>query len=774
MSKSYCLCITLALMLCVQARFAPAADDFGDFVLQIKQILEEESGAYERFLSRSATLLEKRCKKRRWSDLRKALQAGGWEPTAVRERRNWALYRCTVVTNVLRAADGPKMAGYLEFGVWTSEDKTKQEERTVWGTSARLIMSPTALCEKVIREKRFPAETVIGEAMAAWPVTRTAKEFPVLQKIDLSFGRVATATVGSGTPGFTLGLVFHAKDDEERARHVECWSLMSSGDKGSRTPITNWRYRDSFPTNLIHGLAKGLRAAAGRRDVSYQRVVRDATHTAQRVTLGRNWSTVEKALDEQGLRLLDNRPDEYGCLYDYLAVENACKASGGTEMDLVLQFWTTYKKSRIAPTVETVARANAALTCAVRRPYAEAMGKGAFGKGTVIQLALACEETKTAAKEHPFVNSIEVSYEVLGNRWAMWNPWGFRIWIELIKGRDDDSSGQRIWACFASGLDPMDAGGWAPMVKTFVPSNTVTKAECHTGGGWRQSEDHFWLQKKGAPSDRRGSEEPESTDIASLGDLRALSRTTTAIYIATKDIYDNDLKVLSEFPDLFVLHMSTCDDITDHGLSHLNGLRKLKYLRLSGEKVRGSGLQHLRDLSKLESLHIYSTSRLSDRGVAEIAKMKQLRDLWLGGMTDKQLGKISVLTELRELSFGGHVTDEGIAQVSRLEKLESLRLQHIAGVTSRGLRPLSKLRNLTTISLISAPLGDDGLERLADIESLKYVAMHGLNITDEGLMHLSKLQGFTRLYVTGCEDVTERGIEALRASLKGEFVREHP
>lgn len=60
--------------------------------------------------------------------------------------------------------------------------------------------------------------------------------------------------------------------------------------------------------------------------------------------------------------------------------------------------------------------------------------------------------------------------------------------------------------------------------------------------------------------------------------------------------------------------------------------------------------------------------------------------------------------------------------------------------------------------------------QLSKIESLEYVEMHGLEITDAGIQTLSNLVHLKRLYVEGCRGVTTEGVNKLKASLKADFV----
>jgi hypothetical protein len=84
------------------------------------------------------------------------------------------------------------------------------------------------------------------------------------------------------------------------------------------------------------------------------------------------------------------------------------------------------------------------------------------------------------------------------------------------------------------------------------------------------------------------------------------------------DIGDNDLEVLSSFPDLQTLGLSGTK-VTDAGLAHLVGLKKLNTLKLGFTNITDHGLITLAKLSGLQSLDLLRT-KVTSVGVAELQK----------------------------------------------------------------------------------------------------------------------------------------------------------
>ena len=131
--------------------------------------------------------------------------------------------------------------------------------------------------------------------------------------------------------------------------------------------------------------------------------------------------------------------------------------------------------------------------------------------------------------------------------------------------------------------------------------------------------------------------------VYGLGDLGALPSQTPAITVKNNEITDADLATLARFTDLQVLDLGGCVGITDNGLRQLTRLKKLKSLTLSGDRLGGSGLGHLHDLPALENLTLYSSQGVTDKDIAELAKMNQLTRLtlwWASRLTDDQLAQL--------------------------------------------------------------------------------------------------------------------------------------
>jgi uncharacterized protein (TIGR03067 family) len=136
--------------------------------------------------------------------------------------------------------------------------------------------------------------------------------------------------------------------------------------------------------------------------------------------------------------------------------------------------------------------------------------------------------------------------------------------------------------------------------------------------------------------------------------------------------------------------------LTDRALQHLRGLKRLRTMKLINTNITGSGLDCLKDLPALEELDLPLIAFSAD--VARV----------LGGMQS-----------LRRFRYAD-VTDECLAEIARLSRLEELELFG-DGVTDRGAEHLRRLVNLRKLSIRGSQMTDGGLRQLADLPDLQYL-----------------------------------------------------
>ena len=102
-------------------------------------------------------------------------------------------------------------------------------------------------------------------------------------------------------------------------------------------------------------------------------------------------------------------------------------------------------------------------------------------------------------------------------------------------------------------------------------------------------------------------------------------------------------------------------------------------------------------------------------------------------VADKKTGKIEQLTLV-----SAPLTDVGVDRIAKLTDLTALNLVGTK-ITDEGLRHIVKLPKLRKLELGKNNITDAGVEHLVGIKSLTYLALNNTRVADRGLVKLSEL-----------------------------------
>jgi hypothetical protein len=156
------------------------------------------------------------------------------------------------------------------------------------------------------------------------------------------------------------------------------------------------------------------------------------------------------------------------------------------------------------------------------------------------------------------------------------------------------------------------------------------------------------------------------------------------------------------------------------GLKCIQHMPALKTLDFTDSEIDDAGLACVKDATQLEMMSFFGSRGLTDRGLAHLQGLKNLK-----------------LLDLRNESFKAtepkapRITDAGLKHLAGLTKLEYLHLmgQHI---TDEGLKHLSGMTNLHTLSLSFSGITDEGLKHLYGLRQLRNLHLYGTQVTPEG------------------------------------------
>ncbi len=171
----------------------------------------------------------------------------------------------------------------------------------------------------------------------------------------------------------------------------------------------------------------------------------------------------------------------------------------------------------------------------------------------------------------------------------------------------------------------------------------------------------------------------------SVGDTRTdealglIAKLPNVQHVTAAGITDNGLIPFAALHNLEGVALFS-DRITGNGIVHLAGLKRLKFLWISGS-ITDSYLENVSKLSQLEHLEICSGQlAITDDGFSHIAKLTNLRSLGFGH--DDWNGS-SILAPVK-------VTDKGLTSLHRLKRLEALHLNTTTQITQAGIDKLGK------------------------------------------------------------------------------------
>ncbi len=222
--------------------------------------------------------------------------------------------------------------------------------------------------------------------------------------------------------------------------------------------------------------------------------------------------------------------------------------------------------------------------------------------------------------------------------------------------------------------------------------------------------------------------------------------------------------------------IADCSKLSDADYKAIGSLTNLKSLSF-GVGFTDKSLPLLTSLSQLEA---FTTNgfQFSDESVKEFAKFKKLRTLTFfhpgKQFTGTGLSQLAELPNLERLTVGGTYTfsDDGMAAVSKLKRLQQLRVWH-AGNTNEGVRNLKDLPALESLTLGqrlaqkgAACPNDETIALLADLKSLKSLELQEARLSYDALVRLKRLVSLKKLTLNGI-DIGDADVERLKKELPG-------
>lgn len=169
--------------------------------------------------------------------------------------------------------------------------------------------------------------------------------------------------------------------------------------------------------------------------------------------------------------------------------------------------------------------------------------------------------------------------------------------------------------------------------------------------------------------------------------------------------------------------------VTDRDLRALRRAHRMKKLALNYTFITGHGLQHLKDCRELELLSLNNCAKIGDDGAAYIARLPNLKFLFLAGTG---------------------ITDKGLRQIGKLKTLRFLDLSNTK-VTGTGFAGRGMFRSLTGLFVCGSKVGDLGLKEIAVLPSLSYLDCSDTPVTGKGVAALTRSKTLRHVVLTGTD-----------------------
>ncbi len=244
------------------------------------------------------------------------------------------------------------------------------------------------------------------------------------------------------------------------------------------------------------------------------------------------------------------------------------------------------------------------------------------------------------------------------------------------------------------------------------------------------------------------------SDLFQLVDLPHL----THLDLSLTRITDHGMQQLKNAPGIVNLNLYYAEQITDEGLAAVRSWKKLRRLNLRGTKITDTTLEHLANVTTLESLDA-GFAQITDVGLDRLTPLVNLKELVIGGnkLTDAGLQSLRQFPGLTSLSLGGSqrtdsglwsisLTESGLDAVTTLKEMHELRLDGMP-VSSRWLEKLKSLDKLERLSVQECKrLGDDAAPLLASWPALRILDLKGTAMTEKGLGELRRAMPNARIF----------------------------
>jgi hypothetical protein len=258
--------------------------------------------------------------------------------------------------------------------------------------------------------------------------------------------------------------------------------------------------------------------------------------------------------------------------------------------------------------------------------------------------------------------------------------------------------------------------------------------------------------------------------VAALRELKALDIGSASWGLAEDDV-TIDGQSLSQIRNMSWLEELEvkASGLTDEDWEFLPKCKSLKSLMIDGDiTVSDQFLQYVTETKSLERLEVLCNSDFSNNAFASLATLRKLETLRVYScprLSDSGAQTVGQLTQLEKLHLAGKmkVTTKVIEHIGGLRKLRDLSLD-IPQVSKSAMETLAAFKQLQSLSISSARIGDDDIALFKNHPSLKRLYFSGAQVSPNSVGHLATI-GHLEYVSLGGDDRSKRVAELVNRQI---------
>lgn len=217
------------------------------------------------------------------------------------------------------------------------------------------------------------------------------------------------------------------------------------------------------------------------------------------------------------------------------------------------------------------------------------------------------------------------------------------------------------------------------------------------------------------------------------------------------------------------LHDCPVGDAGMAQIGHLTGMFKLS---IDNTRVGPEGFAQLRRMTSIREISIIGTT-LGEPGRRFIGQQPFLGhiDADKADLNDEWLMTLPAMERLTFLSLDdtAGISDRGIAEIAKHRNLQDLFLSYTS-LTDEGLAKIQSIKSLKRVWLEGTKITDAGMEGFRQIPNIEEIGIAYTAVTNEGLMRLVDISSLKKVGVKGCDNISVETVRRFRNARPEVFI----